>query len=84
MQTKGEYLVGVSHNPSGEGSVDQIKQKAAELIDLIEKATEMKAVSTSAQAEQQAQIYRCKNVAIEHVEDAVHWAVKAVTKPERK
>jgi len=34
--TKGEYRVGISFNPSGASIVDEIKSKAAVLIDLIE------------------------------------------------
>ena len=84
MQTKGQYLVGVDHNPSNKDIVNQIKQKAAELIDLIEDGAAMRAISTSGQAEQQAQVHRCKALAVTQVEDSVHWAVKAVTNPERK
>ena len=33
--TEGEFRVGISFNPSGDKNVDEIKQLAAELIDLI-------------------------------------------------
>ena len=40
MQTKGEYRVGTTFNPSASGLVDEIKRKAADLIDLIDSEVE--------------------------------------------
>lgn len=36
MQTKGEYRVGISFNPSQDDAVSRIKRAAADLIDMIE------------------------------------------------
>lgn len=83
MQTKGQHLVGTNFNPSSESAVDQIKIKAAELIDLIEDSAQMRSASSTAQAEQQREIMRCKATAITNIEQGAMWAVKAVTKPER-
>lgn len=69
--TKGEYRVGINFNPSKASVVDQIKQKAAELIDLIEEIP--------ADANDRP---RLKAIAQTAVEEAAMWAVKAATKPE--
>lgn len=78
MQTKGEYRVGISFNPSASGTVDEIKRKAADLIDLIE------GIPSSRDSEQGNEAGRLKALAQTAVEDAAMWAVKAATKPERK
>lgn len=82
MQTKGEFLTEASKNAS-ESASDKIKLKAAELIDLIEEHAQMRAVSSTAQAEQQREVMRCKSTAITNIEQGAMWAVKAVTKSER-
>lgn len=71
--TKGEYRVGITFNPGGDPSVNEIKRKAAEFIDFIEdvatnsKNTEVKRLCALAQTD---------------IETAAMHAVKAVTKPE--
>ena len=67
--TKGEYLVGITFNPSGDKTVNSIKRAAADLIDLVE-AIEVKV----------PEVGRLKALAITHIEDAAMWAVKAATK----
>lgn len=70
MQTKGEYRVGTSFNPSRESVVDEIKQKTAELIDLVDGIQ----LNT-------ADVARLKALAQTAYEEAAMWAVKAATKP---
>ena len=66
--TKGEYRVGIDFNPSGSSRVNEIKQVAADLIDMIEDIPG------------DGEITRLKALAQTHVEDAAMWAVKAATK----
>lgn len=77
MQTKGQYRVGTNFNPSASSTVDQIKAKAAELIDLIE------GIPSDRDSERGNEIGRLKAVAQTEIESAAMWAVKAATKPER-
>ena len=67
--TEGEYRVGINFNPSGDQTVDAIKRKAAELIDLI---------GDSGKDE------RCTALAQTAFEDGAMWAVKSVTKVRRE
>ena len=71
--TKGGYRVGINFNPSNDSIVDQIKQKAADLIDLIETIPA-----------DTADRPRLKALAQTAIEEAAMWAVKAATKPEFK
>ncbi len=64
--TEGEYRVGIAFNPGGDETVDAIKRKAAELIDLI---------AESGKDE------RCTALSQTAFEDGAMWAVKSVTKP---
>jgi hypothetical protein len=75
-QTKGEYRVGISFNPSNDDMVSQIKQKAAELIDLIDSIEELKGTLT-----QTGEVIRLKAQAQREIEAGAMWAVKAATKP---
>jgi len=72
-QTEGEYLVGASFNPSNSSAVDEIKNKTASLIDLLMSYVQ---TPTSPGAREAA-------IAIEELESAAMWAVKAVTKQPR-
>jgi hypothetical protein len=74
-ESLGEFRVGKSFNPSSLKLVDDIKQKAAELIDLINliPKPENDEFLTS-------EIGRLKSLAMTHTEDAAMWAVKAATK----
>lgn len=71
--TEGEYRVGISFNPSANPAVDEVKQKAAELIDLL-------APIASNRDHPGA---RCASIAMTEIESAAMWAVKAITKPAR-
>jgi hypothetical protein len=71
--TLGEYRVGITFNPSGIPAVNDIKQKAAELIDYLE------TLRSNADSEKQ----RLIALAQTHIEDAAMWGVKAATKEPR-
>lgn len=66
--TEGEYLVGISFNPGGLDSVNEIKRKAADLIDCIVR---------------HGQDSRCSAIAMTNIEQGAMWAVKSATKPPR-
>lgn len=83
MQTKGEYRVGITFNPSASGLVDELKRKAADLIDMIEDIAVPPAINDDEQL-RSAEICRLKALAQTAAEDAAMWAVKAATKPERR
>lgn len=74
-ETRGEYLVGASFNPTSNPEVDEIKRKSADLIDAIGRIQD-----AGTTARQTAEIGRCKSIAVTNVEQAAMWAVKAVTK----
>lgn len=78
MQTKGEYRVGITFNPSASGLVDEIKRKAADLIDLID------SIPSDRESERGNEAGRLKALAQTAVEDGAMWAVKAATKRERE
>jgi len=63
--TKGEQMVRTTFNPSQDSTVDQIKQKTAELINLVESVREKDPRLTS--------------LALTHYETAAMFAVKAAT-----
>lgn len=71
-QTLGEYRVGTSFNPSSSPVVDEIKRKAADLIDTIDR---IQITSDPPDA-----VARLKATAMTEVESAAMWAVKAATK----
>lgn len=87
MSTKtiGESRVRTTFNPSANSTVDQIKQKTAELINLVERlrtvtpmlneADEQRGASYPADSETQRLISEAQT----RYEDAAHWAVKAAT-----
>lgn len=69
----GESRVRTSFNPAQDGTVDRIKQKSAELINLIssiEDGTNMK---------NPAEVGRLKSLAMTSIEEAAMWGVKAAT-----
>lgn len=74
-QTKGEYRVGISFNPSQDGTVARLKRLAADLIDLIE------TIPSSRDTAHGNEVGRLKALAQTAAEDAAMWAVKAATKP---
>ena len=67
----GEDRVRIKFNPSSNDTVSQLKQKAAEFIDLCEDLRN----KGSADGEHQ----RLWSLAQTHIEDAAMWAVKAAT-----
>lgn len=76
MTTLGEYRVGITFNPGGNPAVDDVKRRAADLIDWCESA---RANGCAGNPEAQ----RLLSLAQTHIEDAAMWAVKAVTKPKQ-
>lgn len=79
-QTLGEFRVGVKFNyDKNPAIVNEIKQKAAELIDLIQK------IKPRANPERDfldQDIYRLATIAQDQIESAAMFAVKAATKQE--
>lgn len=67
--TKGQTRVGVSFNPSTLTAVDDIKAKAAELIDMID-----------ALPGPDPEVGRCKALAMTEIETGAMYAVKAAVK----
>jgi len=67
--TEGEWLVGVDFNPSGDGQVDAIKRRAADLLDCIK--------DMPSDFPEQS---RLKALACTRIEEGAMWAVKAATK----
>jgi hypothetical protein len=85
QQTKGEYIVGITFNPSQSGMVDQIKLQAAALIDLIHTIHAKDVDVTKENAgEFIGEVARLKSLAITHIETAAMFAVKAQTKGMRE
>lgn len=78
MQTKGQYRVGTNFNPSADTMVDQIKAKAAELIDMIEAIPPLP--DDGAGKEVFSERARLKALAQTEIESGAMWAVKAATK----
>tara|TARA_R110000868_G_C10948448_1_gene767614 strand:- start:2691 stop:2912 length:222 start_codon:yes stop_codon:yes gene_type:complete len=68
--TKGELIIRVDFNPSNKDIVFQIKQKAAELINLVNDLEAHELDSSKR---------RLKATAITEIEGAAMWAVKAAT-----
>lgn len=68
--TYGEKAVGLAFNPGGDEMVAAIKQKYAELIDLL---VEVRATTAS------DEVKRLSSIAITEAQTAQMWAVKAVT-----
>jgi len=77
--TKGEYRVGITFNPSGDGMVGQIKAKAADLIDLIE-TIPVPDVNSLESAMHSNEVARLRALAQTDIETAAMHAVKAATK----
>jgi len=73
--SRGESRVRTSFNPSNTSIVDQIKQKSAELINLVD---DMPAKSSLADKEL-GEFVRVKALAMTAYEEAAMWAVKAAT-----
>ena len=84
MMSKGEYRVGYKFNPSNSSMVEEIKLRAADLIDLIEGIPLPKEEGPLGEYKRQqshsAEVSRLKVLAQTAVEEAAMWAVKAATK----
>lgn len=76
MMSKGEYRVGYKFNPSNSSMVEEIKLRAADLIDLIEGIVPPDWSEDPLHAE----ISRLKALAQTAIEEGAMWAVKAATK----
>lgn len=79
--TLGEHRVGISFNPGGHSAVNEIKRRAADMIDCVNALKAPDAINHEA-SNTVAEFARLKALAITHIEDAAMWAVKAATKPE--
>ena len=77
-QTLGEFRIRTNFNPSNQTLVDQIKQKTAELIDLLEKYPP-KSIEEMEEGWQRVEFFRLKSLAQTNYEQAAMWAVKALT-----
>ena len=73
--TLGESRVRTEFNPSSEDVVTIIKNKTAELIDLINQCPDKSVVEPES-----AEFFRLKALAMTAYEEAAMWAVKTVTK----
>lgn len=69
-ESLGQRLVDINFNPSSQSTVDEIKQKLAELIDLVHDSRENVA------SEEALMIH---DEAMRRIMDAQMWAVKAIT-----
>lgn len=83
-ETLGQYRVGVSFNPSNNTVVDEIKMKAAELIDLVGSIEDPAFPSLDDGISHYSEVARLRALAQTHIETAAMYAVKAATKPEPK
>lgn len=68
--TFGERACGVSFNPGGLASVNEIKEKFARLVDTL---------NNYRQSETDPEVKRMLSIAITETQTAQMWAVKAVT-----
>lgn len=83
-QTLGEQRVRVDFNVSGDSTVDQIKVKSAELIDLLQTVRNEEASKTYEKSPEQFQALsgeKIRLIALAQTayEEAAMWAVKAAT-----
>jgi hypothetical protein len=82
IKTVGEQRVRTSFNPSQTDTVDLIKQKSAELINLCEELKVSKIASGEVSLEEQlkkGEFLRLVSLAQTSYEEAAMWAVKAAT-----
>lgn len=68
--TFGQKAVGITFNPGGHALVNEIKQKAADYIDLLNEARD---------AAPSPEVARQLSIAITEAQTSQMWAVKAVT-----
>lgn len=84
ISTLGEQRVRISFNPSKESVVDRIKQKSAELIDILQTVRNDEVSKTYDKSPEQLQALsgekiRLISLAQTAYEEAAMWAVKAAT-----
>lgn len=84
MQTLGEKRVRTTFNPSNDSIVDKIKQKSADLIDLLQAIKNDEVSKTYDKSPEQLQAQsgeklRLISIAQTYYEQAAMWAVKAIT-----
>ena len=75
----GERRVRVAFNPSGRGTVEEIKEAGAALIDMIDRLR-VADIHEENRAEH-AEIDRLVKEAMRDIESGTMWAVKAATQP---
>ena len=73
--SKGERMCNVGFNPSGLGSVDQLKGATASIIDVLEFEIVQHGLASEAA--------RCAKIAQQKYEEACMYAVKAMVNKER-
>ena len=80
----GERRVRVAFNPSGRGTVEEIKEAGAALIDMIDylriPVPDINEANEANEAEY-AEINRLAQEAMRDIESGTMWAVKAATQP---
>lgn len=84
VQSIGQSRVRTSFNPSSESVVDQIKNKSADLIDLLQAMRNDEASKTYDKTPEEKQyvsgeVFRLISLAQTAYEEAAMWAVKAAT-----
>ncbi len=79
-ETRGGYKVGISVNPSSLPMVDDIKERAAALIDLVADEPYPDPDPLDSQSQHIGEIRRLRALAMTAFEDGAMWAVKATTK----
>ena len=72
MKSMGQRRVRVAFNPSGKSLVDEIKSKAAELIDLIDSVPVPEGGEVGG-------VHRLKALGMTAAEESAMWGVKAAT-----
>jgi len=77
--TLGEKRVRSNFNPSENSVVDRIKQKSAELIDLVQMVKNDAAVNPNLDNQEQGEIFRLVALAQTAYEEGAMWGVKAAT-----
>ncbi len=75
VPTFGEKAVGLSFNPSGDPTVQKLKELYAQIIDLVDDIR----ASKISNGEVCGELYRLTSIAITEAQTSQMWAVKAAT-----
>jgi hypothetical protein len=75
--TYGERAAGVGFNPSGNAAVDTIKEKAADLIDLLNEHRNY--INAGEKTPDDGEVLRLLSIAITEIQSGQMFAVKALT-----